>query len=92
MLILPAVRKFISRFLGGKRDEKEIKERENLLYFLQSKEEFWPKDKFHNPKFDVEFENLFNSFSINVNKAINFYEVLGGNKLEMENEENLFTE
>ena len=92
MLILPAVRKFISRFLSGKREEKEIKESENLLYFLRSKEDFWPKDIFHNPKFDVEFENMLNSFSINVNKAINFYEVLGGNKLEMENEDNLFNE
>ena len=85
MLILPAVRKFISRFLGGKREEKEIKENENLLYFLQSKEEFWSKDIFHNPEFDLEFENMLNSFSVNVNQAINFYEVLGGNKLEMEN-------
>ena len=85
MLILPAVRKFISRFLGGKREEKEIKEFENLLYFFQSKEEFWSKDIFHNPEFDLEFENMLNSFSVNVNQAINFYEVLGGNKLEMEN-------
>ena len=28
---------------------------------------------------------MLNSFSVNVNQAINFYEVLGGNKLEMEN-------
>ena len=47
------------RFFGGKREEKEIK----------------------------EFENMLNSFSINVNQAINFYEVLGGDKLEKENEE-----
>ena len=73
------------RFFGGKREEKEIKEFENLLYFFQSKEEFWSKDIFHNPEFDLEFENMLNSFSVNVNQAINFYEVLGGNKLEMEN-------
>ena len=79
-LIATTVRRLISRFLSGKRAENEIKEDENLLYFLQAKEEFWGKDIFNNPKFDEEFESMIYSFTINVNQAIKFYDVLGGDK------------
>ena len=79
-LIATTVRRLISRFLSGKRGENEIKEDENLLYFLQAKEEFWSKDLFNNPKFDEEFEKMICSFTVNVNQAIKFYDVLGGDK------------
>ena len=80
MLIATTVRRLISRFLSGKRGENEVKEDENLLYFLQAKEEFWTKDLFNNNKFDEEFENMIYSFTVNVNQAIKFYEILGGDK------------
>ena len=79
-LIATTVRRLISRFLSGKRGENEIKEDENLLYFLQAKEEFWSKDLFNNPKFDEEFEKMIYSFTVNVNQAVKFYDVLGGDK------------
>jgi len=80
MLIATTVRRLISRFLSGKRGENEVKEDENLLYFLQAKEEFWNKDLFNNPKFDEEFETMIYSFTVNVNQAIKFYDILGGDK------------
>ena len=80
MLFATKVRRFISRFLSGKRGENEIKEDENLLYFIQVKEEFWEKEIFNNPKFDEEFENMVNAFDIKVNQSISFYNVLGGDK------------
>ena len=80
ILLASKVRKFISRFLSGKRGENEIKEDENLLYFIQVKEEFWEKEIFNNPKFDEEFENMVNAFDIKVNQSISFYNVLGGDK------------
>ena len=80
MLLATTVRRLISRFLSGKRGENEIKEDENLLYFLQAKEEFWNKEIFNNPEFDNEFENMISAFEVKVNEAIDFYEVLGGDK------------
>ena len=53
---------------------------EIFIYFLQAKEEFWNKDLFNNNKFDEEFENMIYSFTVNVNQAIKFYEILGGEK------------
>ena len=41
MLLNITLRRFISRFLIGKKDENEIKEDEKLLYFIEEKEEFW---------------------------------------------------
>ena len=79
-LIVTPIRKLISRFLSGKRRESEIKEDINLLYFLQSKKEFWDKDLFDNDNFENEFEDMINSFTINVNQAIKFYDILGGGK------------
>ncbi len=79
-LLATTVRRLISRFLSGKRGENEIKEDENLLYFLQAKEEFWNKEIFNNPEFDNEFENMISAFEVKVNEAIHFYEVLGGDK------------
>ena len=73
-----SVRKFISRFLSGKRGDNEIKEDENILFFIQNKEEFWSKEIFNNPLFDKEFEEMIGSFDVKVNESLNFYDVLGG--------------
>ena len=67
-------------FLIRKKDENEIKEDEKLLYFIQAKEEFWAKEIFNDPKFENEFEQMVDSFDVKVNEAINFYNVLGGDK------------
>ena len=80
MLLATTVRRFISRFLSGKRGENEIKEDEKLLYFIQAKEEFWAKEIFNDPKFENEFEQMVDSFDVKVNQAIIFYNVLGGDK------------
>ena len=79
-LLATIVRKFISRFLSGKRGENEIKEDENLLFFIRYKEDFWPKEIFNDKKFNEEFDQMIKSFLVNVNQAIKFYDVLGGDK------------
>ena len=91
MLLATTVRRFISRFLSGKRGENEIKEDEKLLYFIQAKEEFWAKEIFNDPKFENEFEQMVDSFDIKVNQAIIFYNVLGGDK-ELLGDKNEFEE
>ena len=38
------------------------------------------KTLFENPKFDEEFEKMIEEFTVNVCQAIDFYDVLGGDK------------
>ena len=57
MLLATIVRRFISRRLSGKRGDNEIKDDDNLLYIIQTKEEFWPKEIIQDPKFKIEFKN-----------------------------------
>ena len=80
MLLATIVRRFISRRLSGKRGDNEIKSDDNLLYIIQTKEEFWPKEIIQDPKFNIEFKNMIYTFKVNVNQSIKFYDILGGDK------------
>ena len=80
MLLATIVRRFISRRLSGKREDNEIKDDDNLLYIIQTKEEFWPKEIIQDPKFNTEFKNMIYTFKVNVNQSIKFYDILGGDK------------
>ena len=80
MLLATIVRRFISRRLSGKRGDNEIKDDDNLLYIIQTKEEFWPKEIIQDPKFNIEFKNMIYTFKVNVNQSIKFYDILGGDK------------
>ena len=76
-----AIRRFVSRYLSGKRSDNEIKETNNIIYYL-CKEELWDeKDTVNNPDFDKELSLLFdtdNSLSmISVGQATKVYEYLG---------------
>ena len=73
-----AVRKFISRFLSGRRSDEEFKATESILMYLQNKEEIWEKSMFYNEKFDQDMEKLFEEFSdIKLENSLTFYDVLG---------------
>ena len=78
ILFATPVRRFISRYLSGKRGENDIKEDDNLLDYLECKEELWDKDLINNHKFEEEIKTMKNSLSINVNQAIKLYDILGG--------------
>lgn len=75
-----AVRKFISRFLSGKRNENEVKENENILIFLEYKPDLWPKNFTEKDEFANEIEDMMENFTVEVKQACKFYEVLGGDK------------
>ena len=74
-----AVRKFISRILTGKRDDLEINPDFELFSYLEYKEDIWNSEVFNNNHFSDEISQL-SSLDIHVNNAINFYDVLGGDK------------
>ena len=76
-----SIRRFISRFLTGDRIQIQFKEDENILYFIQIKEEFWSDKIFNNSKFDEEIEIMSKSFFIKVNQSVKFYQYLEKNRI-----------
>jgi hypothetical protein len=75
-LLLKSIRKFISRFLTGKRINRNIKDDENILYYLKEKEDLWSKTIFNDIKFEDEFNLMIKSFSIKINQSIELYKYL----------------
>lgn len=83
-----AVRKFISRFLVG---EKFKYINENIIIFLRIKNELWSEEinVEENEKFKKEMDDLY-SINIKINKSIDFYEKLGGERIaKNQNNENM---
>ncbi len=54
-ILADAIRKFVSRFLSGKRQEMDINGEGDLFLFIPYKTELWPKNFTEENKFDVEF-------------------------------------
>ena len=77
-----ALRRFISRYLSGKRNQNEFNEKQSLLLYL-SKAELWDEYKFTETKeFNDELHQLFsdeeNNCLIMVGHAMELYNYLGG--------------
>ena len=70
MLLATIVRRFISR--RWKRGDNEIKDDDNLLYIIQTKEEFWPKEIIQDPIFKIEFKNWFIHLKLMLINLLNF--------------------
>ena len=70
-----AIRRFVSRYLSGKRGVKEISEDNSLIYYLY-KEELWDeKNIFENPQFEIELISF--PHVITIGQAVKVYEYLG---------------
>ena len=79
-----AIRRFVSRYLSGKRGQIEINENHNLIYYL-TKHELWDDYAFiFNEEFEVELSMIFGyedtDVKICVGQATKLYEHLGGDK------------
>lgn len=79
-----AIRRLISRYLAGKRGQKEIDEKNQLFYYL-SKQELWDEYGFvDNEEFGIELNAIFesneNNSTIVIGQATKLYEYLGGDK------------
>jgi hypothetical protein len=85
-LLCTAIRRFISRYLLGKRDENEINSKNNLYHYLD-KNELWPTNFLRNEKYKEELNNIFQidkNNIISVNQAMKLYEYLGGDLNNLE--------
>ena len=70
-----AIRKFISRYLAGKRSQSEIGE-DKMLFDYLIRVDLWVRN-IDNPEFEKEFFEL-SKFKITVGEGKDFYEKLGG--------------
>ena len=79
-----AIRRYISRYLSGKRGQNEVNEKNNLMDYL-FKRELWDEDGFvDNEEFITELSILFedsgNNSATCVGQATKLYEFLGGDQ------------
>ena len=74
------MRKLVSRFLSGKREEQDISPEGELLLFLQYRGDIWKKEIRENANFEKEISEL-SEFKILIRHAIDLYDVLGGDKI-----------
>ena len=77
-----ALRRFISRYLSGKRNQNEFNEKNSLFLYL-SKEELWDEYQFtESQEFQDELNKLFsdddNKCMIMLGHSMNLYDYLGG--------------
>ena len=77
-----AIRRFISKYLSGRRGDNEIDEKNKLILYL-SKEELWDEyGLVDNEEFENEINEIFseegNNSTILVGQAIKLYDILGG--------------
>ena len=76
--ILPIViRKFISRYLTGIREDEEIKPTEDLFEYLRYKSDLWDLNIFNDSRFDEELNKLSSNLLIEVRHSVNFYDIYG---------------
>ena len=80
-ILASAVRKFISRYLSGKRMENYFKEDADLFLFIQAKYELWPKDYPEKEEFDEEIYNLKESLNVKVAQSVKFYHFLDSDNI-----------
>ena len=78
-ILADAVRKFVSRFLTGKRQEMDINGNVDIFLFI-SKNELWPRNLIDDNKFEIEFSQIQEKFNakgkIKVNQAVKLYRAL----------------
>ena len=77
VILASAVRKFISRYLSGKRMDNDIKADAELFLFIPAKYELWPKDYPDKEEFDTEIYGLMGEFNVTVAQSVHFYHALG---------------
>ena len=70
-----AIRKFISRYLAGKRSQSEINE-DKMLFDYLNRIDLWTRN-IDEPNFEKEYYEL-SKLKINVGEGLKFYDYLGG--------------
>ena len=79
VILSSAVRKFISRFLSGKRKEQEVNADFELFTYMQYREDIWKIEVRENNNFEREISELI-KIKILAKNAVDLYDKLGGDK------------
>ena len=80
LILSSAVRKFISRFLSGKRNVQEVNSNFELFTYMQYREDIWKIEVRENNNFDREISELI-QINILAKNAVKLYDFLGGDKI-----------
>ncbi len=87
LILSSSVRKFISRFLSGKRNTPELNPSFELFLWMKERKDIWKIETRENANFDIEISELI-EINILVENAVNLYDVLGGDKILLGEEVN----
>ena len=71
-----AIRKFISRYIAGKRSQSEINE-DKMLFDYLNRVDLWARNIDDDPAFEKDYFEL-SSLKITVGEGKDFYDILGG--------------
>ena len=83
LVISSTIRKFISRYLVGRRMDFEICNNREIFDWLVYREDCWEKEIYSNAQFSQEIEKM-KKLNIKVGEALNLYEILGGDYIILE--------
>ena len=87
LILSSSVRKFVSRFLSGKRNTPEVNPSFELFLWMKERKDIWKIETRENANFDIEISELI-EINILVENAVNLYDVLGGDKILLGEEVN----
>ena len=76
LILARAVRKFICRYICGKRDDEKFHKDENVFTILEVRNEIWDKEFLDSNNHDEIFKELSDNIYLKQNYILDFYDIL----------------
>ena len=76
LILAKAVRKFICRYISGKRDDEQFHKDENIFTLLEARTEIWDKEFFDSKNHDEIMKELTDNIYLTQNYILDFYNIL----------------
>ena len=76
LILAKAVRKFICRYICGKRDDEQFHKDENIFNILKERNEIWDKEFLDYKNYDEIFKELTDNINLTQNYILDFYNIL----------------
>ena len=76
LILAKAVRKFMCRYICGKRDDSQFHKDENIFTILEVRKELWDKEFLDSDNHDEIFKELGDNIKLTQNYILDFYDIL----------------
>ena len=76
LILAKAVRKFICRYICGKRDDDQFHKDANIFIILELRKELWDKEFLDSNNHDEIFKELGDNINLTQNYILDFYDIL----------------